>query len=389
MLTNPLESLDVSDQSTYLDCNATTPMEPAVSDMLVRFMVQEYGNAGSRTHGYGARAKKAVQRARRQVADVVGSKSDHVIFTSGATEANNLALLGLAEHGRQTGKRHIVSTAIEHKAILQPLDALARRGFEIELIASTPGGWVEPLTLASAVREDTLLVSVMDVNNETGVIQPIPEICDQLSGHAAFLHVDGAQGFGKHLESLRNPRIDLISVSSHKIFGPKGVGALIARRRGFTPLPLTPLVYGGGQERGLRAGTLPVPLIAAFGLAAEFAKKNCKKRHAACLAYRERVLEALLPLAPIINGDPERTVPHTLNLSFPGLDSEAAMVALKDVIAISNGSACTSQSYEPSHVLQAMGLSEDTIAGALRISWSHRTRGPDWSEVTDALKLVL
>ena len=372
--------------SVYLDCNATTPLDPRVQDEVMRYMAVEFGNAGSRTHDYGARAQQAVQRARDQVAAAVGAKRDEVIFTSGATESNNLALLGLARHGQDTGPRHLVSTQIEHKAVLEPLEALVERGFEVTLVAPTSGGWVEPRAIQEAVREDTLLISVMHVNNETGVVQPLAEIADCLMDHPAYIHVDAAQGFGKEIEPLLLPRLDLISISGHKIYGPKGVGALIARRRGFTRPPLTPLLYGGGQERGLRPGTLPVPLIVGLGLAAELAHQEASQRSEACRLFRKRALEALAPLEPVFNGDQSRTLPHVLNISFPGFDSEAVMVALKHIVAMSNGSACTSQSYEPSHVLKAMALSKTMIQSALRLSWSHMTEEPDWTEISRLIR---
>jgi cysteine desulfurase len=372
--------------AVYLDCNATAPIEPLVSEAVIRFMTEEYGNAGSRTHEFGARAKQAVQNARDQVASLVKAKRDEVIFTSGATESNNLALLGLARHGTDTGHRHIVSTLIEHKAVLEPLEELASRGFEVTLVPPTSGGWVEPAAIQRAMRKDTLLVSLMHVNNETGVLQPLSKIAEVLSDHSAFLHVDAAQGFGKEIETLQNQRIDLISVSGHKIYAPKGVGALIVRRRGFQRPPLTPLFFGGGQERGLRPGTLPVFLIVGIGLAAELALQQVRRRTASCAAYRTKVLDALLPLEPIFNGDPTKTLPHVLNISFSGIDSEALMVALKDEIAISNGSACTSNSYQPSHVLQAMGLPKHAIQGAIRLSWSHLTDEPDWAKVVQIIK---
>ncbi len=367
--------------AVYLDCNATTPIDSRVHQEVVRFMTLEFGNAGSRTHEYGLRAKRAVQIAREQVASVVRANPEEVVFTSGATESNNLAILGISPHGERTKRKHIVSTQIEHKAVLEPLAALAARGFEITLVPPNSSGWVDPHEVRKSLREDTVLVSVMHVNNETGVIQPIVEIAELLASHPAYFHVDAAQGFGKEVEALRNPRVDLISISGHKIFAPKGIGALIARRRGFESAPLTPLHWGGGQERGLRPGTLPVPLVVGFGLAADLALREVNQRRKACYKYRERALEALNPLRPVLNGDPRRTLPHVLNLSFPGLDSEAVMVALKDVVAISNGSACTSQSYEPSHVLKAMGLEDDAIRGAVRISWCHLTEGPNWEEV--------
>lgn len=372
----------------YLDCNATAPVEPEVLDVVLRYMAEEYGNAGSRTHAYGQAAKERVNLARRQVAEVVASKVEEVIFTSGATESNNLALLGLAPHGETTGRRHMVSTMIEHKAVLEPLEVLGKHGFEVTLLPPTANGYVEPTALAAALRPDTLAVSVMAVNNETGVIQPLPEIIDVLNGHEAFLHVDGAQAFGKELDLLRNERIDLISISGHKIYAPKGVGALITRRRGYKRPPLQALIYGGGQERGLRPGTLPVPLVAGLGTAAELALRDHDRRVKTNAAFKQRLLDAFGPLTPEFNGDLARTVPHAVNLTVPGLNAETAMVALKDLIAISNGSACTSHSYEPSHVLEAMRLPKERVLGALRISWSHLTDTPDWDAVMSSFERI-
>jgi cysteine desulfurase len=357
-----------------------------VRDLVLRFMTEDFGNAGSRTHDYGARAKQAVERARDQVASVVGAKRDEVIFSSGATESNNLALLGLADHARRVGSRHIITSAIEHKAVLEPLEHLEKHGFEVTRLSPTSGGWVDPEDFRKALRSDTSLVSLMHVNNETGVEQPVGEIAEALAGHPAYLHVDGAQGFGKSIEALRNPRIDLISVSSHKIYGPKGVGALIVRRRGFERVPLTPLAFGGGQERGLRPGTLPVPLVAGFGLAAELAVANAKARRTACLAFREKALKALKPFGPTIHGDQKRCLPHTLSLAFEGVDSEALMVAWKGVVAISNGAACTSHEYQLSHVLQAMGLPDALVRSTVRLSWCHMTEDPDWEAVSASVR---
>jgi cysteine desulfurase len=373
----------------YLDCNATTPIDPRVRDEVLRYLTEEFGNEGSRTHDYGARARQAVQHARDQVGEGVGAKRDEVIFTSGATESNNLAIIGLAQYGEQTGRKHIISSQIEHKAVLEPLEELASRGFDVTLVPPTSGGYIDPDTVRSAIRKDTLLVTVMHVNNETGIRQPIDLIAELLVDHPAFFHVDAAQGFGKENMILRNSRIDFISISGHKIFGPKGVGALIARRRGYKRPPLKPLQFGGGQERGLRPGTLPVPLIVGLGLASELALRETAERALACRSYREGVLKALEPLGPVFNGDPEQELPHVLNLSFPGLDSEALILALKDIIAISNGSACTSHSYQPSHVLKAMGLDHQIVQGAIRISWCHLTEGPDWSAVATRIKKLL
>jgi cysteine desulfurase len=374
--------------SVYLDCNATTPIEPAVQAAVLRFMAEEFGNSGSRTHEYGNRAKVAVQNARDQVAKAIGADREEVVFTSGATESNNLAILGLAAVGERSGRRHIISTQLEHKAVLEPLESLRQRGFEVTLIQSEPGGYVDPDRIRKALRADTLLVSVMQVNNETGVAQPISEIAAGLIDHPAYLHVDAAQGFGKSNEPLRSRRIDLISLTAHKIYGPKGVGALIARRRMFERPPLTPLMFGGGQERGLRPGTLPVPLIVGLGLAAELGAKDAATRRKACEAYRTCVLKGLAPLEPDINGDQERVLPNTVSLSVPGLDSEAFMLATKGLIAVSNGSACTSQSYQPSHVLEAMGLEADRVKSTVRLSWCHLTPPVNWAEVVAAVGRV-
>ena len=370
----------------YLDCNATTPLDPVVRDAVTRWFAEEIGNAGSRTHEYGLQAQRAVQRARAQVAAVVDAATEEVLFTSGATESNNIAILGLAGFGESSGKRHVVTTAIEHKAVLEPIGVLAGQGFEVSVVPPTSKGIVMPDAIRAAIRSDTLLVSVMHVNNETGMCQPIRDIAGELEGHEAYLHVDAAQGFGKELEQLRSQRIDLISISSHKIFGPMGLGALVTRRRRFARPPLTPLSFGGGQERGLRPGTLPTPLIIGLGVAAETAVTDARPRAQRSAAIREKALAALLPLGIHIHGDPERSMAHVLNFSVEGVDSEALMLALKDVVAVSNGSACTSQNYRPSHVLTAMGLSADAVVGAVRMSWCHLTPDVDWNGIVSRIR---
>ncbi len=369
----------------YLDCNATTPIEPAVADLVMRYMLEDYGNSGSRTHEYGANAKRAVERARDQVASVVGAKRDEVIFTSGATESNNIALFGLADHGEQGCRRHIVSSQVEHKAVLEPLEALKSWGFEVDLVGVDEGGRIDVNEIASALRPETLCITIQQVNNETGVRQPIGELCRLLWDHEAYLHVDAAQGFGKDIDTLTSHRIDMISVSGHKIYGPQGVGALIGRRRGYARVPLSPIQSGGGQERGLRPGTLAVPLIAGLGLAAELAEKNHGSRKRSCLAIKEELLRAIKGLKPKLCGDPRHVMENAINLRFPGIDSEALMVRLKDFAAISNGSACTSHQYSVSHVLTAMGLSNDEAQEAVRISWCHLTPEIDWTRM---VKLV-
>ena len=369
----------------YLDNNATTPLEPAVREAMLHAFDVEFGNTGSRTHAFGADAKRATQRARSEVAEVVLADPSEVTFTAGATEANNLAILGLEAYGRSVERRHVITTAVEHKAVLEPVDVLAQRGFDVTVLPVNATGRVDPNALEAALRPDTLLVSVMAANNETGVIQPIAEIAEVLADHPAYLHTDAVQAFGKTVAVLRNPRIDLISASAHKLFGPKGVGALIARRRGYERPPLTPLMFGGGQERGLRPGTLASPLIVGFGAAARLALHDHASRADACVRIRARALEALSHLSPILIGDQAHCLPHVLTLSFPGVDSEGLILTLRELAALSNGSACTSASYEPSHVLVAMGLPDEVISGAVRMSWSHLSGEPDWPMMAQAI----
>lgn len=370
----------------YLDCCATTPLEESVKDVLLHYLTVDYGNEGSRTHEYGSRAKQAVQKARDQVGAVVDAKRDEVIFTSGATESNNLAILGLAKEGIRKGKKHIISTGIEHKAVIEPIDYLKNQGFEISWIQPEKSGRIQPSQIESSLRKDTLLVSVMHANNETGILQPVEGIAQLLGNHDAYFHCDAAQGYGKDLSSLQHPRIDLISISGHKIFAPKGIGALVARRRGFRRCPLSPITVGGGQERGLRPGTLPVSLIAALGQAAETAEKEYQKRKDRCLSIRKAALDALGPLNIQITGDQKYCMPHVLNFSVNSIDSEALIVSLKDLVAISNGSACTSTSYSASHVLKAMGMTDDEANACVRFSWCHLTPDFDWNKIIVRMK---
>jgi cysteine desulfurase len=243
--------------------------------------------------------------------------------------------------------------------------------------------------IKEALRDDTLLVSVMHVNNETGIKQPISDIAGLLGDRDIYFHVDAAQGFGKDISGLQSKRIDLISVSSHKIYGPIGIGALITRRRQLSRPPLAPIIFGGGQEKGLRAGTLPTPLIVGFGLAAELALKNHAIREAICKEIRSNALKELGKFRIHINGNADLTLPHILNFSIRGLDSEAIILALKDIAAFSNGSACTSQKYTPSHVLEGMGLDKDTIQSAIRLSWSHLTPAVDWPAFANKISAIM
>jgi cysteine desulfurase len=369
----------------YLDCAATTPVEASVKEVMLRFLERDFGNPASPVHEYGTFARMAVDHARGQVARVVDARRDEVIFTSGATEANNLALLGLREAGLSSGRRHVISSVIEHKSVLEPLAALTKYGFDLTLIGVDDDGRIRVDELAAALRPETLLVSTMQVNNETGILQPLAEVAACLAGHDLFWHVDAAQGFGKEFTSLKHPRIDMISISGHKIYGPKGVGALIARKRQDRLPPLQPLMYGGDQEQGLRPGTLAVPMIAGLGEAARSAVRQQQQRLAAVQAVRSRALKAIAALDPLINGDPRYCLPHFVNFSLPGIPAAAAIKALAEVIAISSTSACTSHSTAPSHVIAAMGRSEAEVGSALRLTWCHLTEEIDWERVVTIL----
>lgn len=353
----------------YLDWNATTPVRREVVDVMNFYFTEEYGNAGSRTHAYGVEAKKAVTLAREIISSVANSEGNETIFTSGATESNNIAILGLADYGKAVNKRKIITTSIEHKAVLEPYSYLDRNGFNVHYLSVDKSGRIDPEELVETIDNDTLLVSIMHVNNETGIRQPIEECCEVLKGYDAYLHVDAAQGFAKDLSPLKNKRIDFISMSGHKIQAAKGVGALIMRKRKYRKPPLTPIMYGGGQEQGLRPGTLAVPLIAGFGKAIELvstnngewwnSKKNQKQQLLKSFNQKKFDYELI--------GDQEFSMPNCFFAIFQNWDSEAFILAHKNQWAISNGSACTSDKIEPSHVLTAMGY--DGKKGGVRFSF--------------------
>lgn len=373
----------------YFDFAATTRVDERVANVVMHYMREEYGNSGSRTHLWGAAAASAVEGARAHIAAVAGADADEVIFTSGATESNNLAILGLRAHAESTGRRHLVTTAIEHKAVLEPVEHLRENGFKVTVVGSAPDGTVNAGEVAAAVRADTVLVSVMHVNNETGMIQPIDRIAQALDGHPAYLHVDAAQGFGKELALLRNPRVDLVSVSGHKIYAPKGIGALVARKRhGRERPPLRPLMLGGGQERGFRPGTVPVALVAGLGEAARLALEEHGTRTASARAIEARVLDFVERVGGAVNGDRLRAIPQIVNAGFKGLDSEAFIVATKDRISVSNGAACSSHAYERSHVLEAMRLEPWRVGGAIRFSFSHESEFPDTDDLVRVVESV-
>ena len=373
--------------TTYLDCNATTPISPEVAEIVSKYLFEEFGNSGSRTHEFGVNAKKAVELARKYVAEVVDADKTEVVFTSGATESNNIAILGLKQFAESSGKKHIITSAIEHKAVLEPINELEKEGYEVTYLKPDNSGLISTESLQDALREDTLLISIMHINNETGSIQPIDSFCEILSNSDAFFHVDAAQSFGKYSEALKNKRIDMTSISGHKVYAPKGVGALITRKRGLKKIPLKPLMFGGGQERGLRPGTLPVALIAGLGEASRISMRDADDWLEHCQDLKNKAIEELSCFNIQING--KNTAANVLNFSIPGLNSEAALVALKGIIAVSNGSACTSSSYTPSHVLTAMNLDDERIDSAIRMSWCYMTKELPLAEMKERISNFL
>lgn len=370
----------------YLDYNATTPLDPRVFKRMRPYYVDEVGNPGSRTHAYGQKARDAVETARREVAALLGRKPEEVVFTSGATESNNLALLGSMARGVREGRTHILATAIEHRSVLAPLEKLRTSGFDVDTLPVTAGGFVESDEVRRRLRADTLLVSVMHANNETGVMQPVAEVSRLLADTPIAFHVDAAQTFGKEVAELRRLECDYLSISGHKIHGPAGIGAIVVRRNASRRLTLEPLMRGGGQERGLRPGTLPVPLIVGLGAAATLAGREHETRRQHAESLRRDLLVGLADVEHQINGDPARMQPHVLNVSFPCVDSEALMLALRDEMAISNGSACSSAGHEPSHVLKAMSLPPECIESAVRISWGPGVEAIPVEALIEAIK---
>lgn len=362
------------ERTVYMDNHATTRVDPRVVETMVPFFLQQYGNAGSTSHAFGWEAKDAVDQARREVASAIGANEREIAFTSGATESNNLALRGVAERARRKGK-HIVSVMTEHKAILDPLDRLSRRDIQVTLVSPRPhgsddAGWLDPQTIADALRDDTLLVSVMLANNEIGVIQPLAEIGRLCKERGVLLHSDATQAVGKIPVDVQRLQVDMMSFSAHKLYGPKGVGALYVRRRN-PHVRLTPQIDGGGQEGGLRSGTLNVPGIVGFAKALALCLDEMPDETTRLRALRQRLYQGLTAKIENVqlNGPvltkPDLRLAGNLNMSFVGVDGEALMLSMGN-LAVSSGSACTSANPEPSHVLRALGLSDELTRSSLR-----------------------
>jgi cysteine desulfurase len=359
-------------EPVYLDNAATTPVDPRVAEAMAGCLTAEgtFANPAS-NHGAGQAASAAVEQARAQIAAAIGGKPREVVFTSGATEANNLALKGAAGFQRDRG-RHIVTAASEHKAVLDVCAALEFSGFDVTRVAPAADGRVTPEAIEAALRPDTVLVSVMHANNETGVINDIAAIGRIARGHGARFHVDAAQSAGKLALDVAELDVDLLSLSAHKIHGPKGIGALWLRRR--PRVRLMPQIHGGGHERGLRAGTLASHQVVGMGVAFERAQAERETDHRHADALRERLFAQLAPLADVRdNGAGAPRLPGTRNLAFAGVEGEALAAALADRVALATGSACTSASVEPSFVLRAMGQPADRAGEAVRLSWGRLT----------------
>lgn len=379
----------------YLDYNSSAPIDERVLEFMISVYKNIIGNPDSRTHDYGEAARKIVENARKQVASILRINNDEVFFTSGATESNNIALQGLKEYAYATNKKHIITTAIEHKAVLETAKVLQQQGFEVDYISPDLSGRISIEDVLSRVRKDTLVVSVMHVNNETGIIQPVYEIGEALQERNVLFHVDATQSFGKLVEELRKVKYNMLSMSAHKLGGPQGIGALILRKQGYKLPPVKAIMYGGQQEHGIRPGTLPVALIAGLGKACEIAEKEYKDNTRICQEIKEKIKSMLEEsgLKYKYNGFQEYAIPSTVNVCLDGVSSEALMLSSKEFCGISNGSACNSKSYDPSYVLLAMGIPENEIESSVRISWGHDIKINEFEElfqsvIESAKKLV-
>ena len=368
----------------YLDFAASTPIDQRVLDTMISAYTMTYGNADSRTHLFGQQAKELLENSRGKIADILQIDKTEVIFTSGATESDNIAILGMRQYGEKTGKTHIITTAIEHKAILSPTEFLKNHGFEIDYVKPNQDGRIDPEEVLRRIKPETLMVSVMHVNNETGVIQPVEFLGEELNKRNIYFHIDAAQSFGKINNSLRNCKYDMLSLSAHKINGPQGFGALILRRKNYKRPPVQPLFYGGPQEYSFRPGTTPVPLAAGFAKAADLAENEHIENEKKQKEIKRLLLQSIEQTNYQINGEPDFTLPGMINISFAGIDSESFFSALKEDYAFSNGAACNSGSYKPSYVLQAMGIDEKRASEALRISWGNKA--PDFAPLVNYVR---
>lgn len=354
----------------YMDHHATTPVDPRVLDAMLPWFRERFGNAASLQHGFGRQAAEAVDEARAQVASLVGAEPRAIVFTSGATESNNLAIKGAAGFYRLHG-HHLITVATEHHAVLDPCRRLAKEGFDVTILPVDACGRIDPAQVAAAIRADTILVSVMLANNEMGTVQPIQAVGKICRERGVLLHSDAAQAVGNIPVDVNDLGVDLLSISAHKMYGPKGMGALFVRR---PKVRLEPLFDGGGHEMGLRSGTLPVPLIVGFGVACRIAQEEMTESATRIARLRDRLQVGLVSrIAEIrVNGHGSERLPNNLSISFAGVDAQALMLAMPEV-ALSSGAACTTASVERSHVLQAIGLPAEWARGTLRFGLGRST----------------
>ncbi|HAS3380215.1 TPA: IscS subfamily cysteine desulfurase [Vibrio cholerae] len=368
----------------YLDYSATCPVDPRVAEKMVQYMTMDgtFGNPASRSHRYGWQAEEAVDTAREQIAALLNADPREIVFTSGATESDNLAIKGVARFYNKQGK-HIITSKTEHKAVLDTMRQLEREGFEVTYLDPESNGLIDLAKLEAAMRDDTILVSIMHVNNEIGVVQDIAAIGELCRSRKVVFHVDAAQSAGKVAIDVQEMKVDLISLSAHKAYGPKGIGALYVRRK--PRIRLEAQMHGGGHERGFRSGTLPTHQIVGMGEAFRIAKEELQQDYDHALKLRNRLLDGIKDMEAVtINGDLDQRVPHNLNVSFAFVEGESLLMALKD-LAVSSGSACTSASLEPSYVLRALGLNDELAHSSIRFSFGRFTTE---AEIDYAIELI-
>lgn len=372
----------------YLDYSATCPVDPRVAEKMVQYMTMDgtFGNPASRSHRYGWQAEEAVDTAREQIAALLNADPREIVFTSGATESDNLAIKGVAHFYNKQGK-HIITSKTEHKAVLDTMRQLEREGFEVTYLDPETNGLIDLAKLEAAMRDDTILVSIMHVNNEIGVIQDIAAIGELCRSRKVVFHVDAAQSAGKVVMDVQEMKVDLISLSAHKAYGPKGIGALYVRRK--PRIRLEAQMHGGGHERGFRSGTLPTHQIVGMGEAFRLAKQELQQDHDHALKLRNRLLAGIKDMEAVtINGDLDQRVPHNLNVSFAFVEGESLLMALKD-LAVSSGSACTSASLEPSYVLRALGLNDELAHSSIRFSFGRFTTEADIDYAIELIRVAV
>ena len=354
----------------YLDYGATTPVDPRVAEAMIPWISEHFGNAASRSHAWGWEAEAAIEKAREQVADLIGADPREIVWTSGATESDNLAIKGAAHFYKSKGK-HLITVKTEHKAVLDTMRELERQGFEVTYLDVQENGLIDMDVLKAAIRPDTILISVMFVNNEIGVVQDIPAIGALCREKGIIFHVDAAQATGKVEVDVKSMPIDLMSLASHKTYGPKGIGALYVRRK--PRVRIEAQMHGGGHERGMRSGTLPTHQCVGMGEAFRLAKEEMQKDHEHAARLQKRLLDGLKEIDQVfVNGDLEHRVPHNLNMSFNFVEGESLIMGIKG-LAVSSGSACTSASLEPSYVLRALGRSDELAHSSLRMTFGRFT----------------